>query len=74
MFPVAFVALQYVQDEVQRCPLFNPNPKGVGPYNLVSVLMYIRTLRTSVDSDFSEVSGSNRYTKIRYGLRIMHVK
>ena len=34
-------------------------------------------VRTSVDSDFLEVYGSNSlelYTKIRYGLRIMHVK
>ena len=36
--------------------------------------MYVRT---SMDSDFSEVYRSNSlklYTKIRYGLRIMHVK
>ena len=35
------------------------------------------SVRTSVDSDLSEVYGSNSlklYTKIRYGLRIMHVK
>ena len=35
------------------------------------------SVRRSVDSDFSEVYGSNSlklYTKIRYGLRIMHVK
>ena len=51
-----------------------PNPKGLGPYNLVSVRPYVRT---SVDSDLSEVYGSNSlklYTKIRYGLRLMHVK
>ena len=39
---------------------------------------YVRTyICTSVDSDFSDVYGSNSlklYTKIRYGLRIMHVK
>ena len=42
--------------------------------NLGSARMYVRT---SVDSDFSEVYGSNSlklYTKIRYDLRIMHVK
>ena len=39
-----------------------------------SVRPYVRTY---VDSDFSEVYGSNSlklYAKIRYGLRIMHVK
>ena len=63
-----------------------PNPKGLGAYNLGSVCLYVCTfvrtsirpyVRTSVDSDFSEVYGSNNlklYTKIRYGLRIMHVK
>ena len=37
----------------------------------------VRTVRTSMDSDFREVVyGSNSlelYTKIKYGLRIMHV-
>ena len=50
--------------------LLAPNPKGLGAYNLGSV-------RTSVERDSSEVYGSNSlrlYTKIRYGLRIMHFK
>ena len=41
-------------------------------YNIFST-----SVRTSVDSDYSEVYGSNSlklYAKIRYGLRIMHVK
>ena len=44
----------------------------------VSVRTSVRPyVRTSVDSDFSEVYGSNSlklYAKIRYGLRIMHGK
>ena len=43
--------------------LISPNPKGLGAYNLGSVRTYVRT---SVDSDFSEVYGSNSlklYTK-----------
>ena len=54
--------------------LLAPNPKGLGAYNLDTVRTYVRT---SVDSDFSEGYGLNSlklYTKIRYGLRIMHVK
>ena len=49
------------------------NPKGLGAYNLGSVRP---SVHASVDSDFSEVYGSNSlnlYTKIRYGPRIMHV-
>ena len=76
---------------VGKYGLLAPNPKGLGAYNLVSVRSYgrrtyvrpsVRTsgrtyVCTSVDSDFSDVYGSNSlklYTKIRYGLRIMHVK
>ena len=54
--------------------LLAPNPKGLGSYNLDTVGTYVRT---SVDSDFSEGYGLNSlklYTKIKYGLRIMHVK
>ena len=66
--------------------LLAPNPKGLGAFNLgsvhTSVCPYghpsVRTdVRTSVDSNFSAVYGSNSlklYTKIRYGLRIMYVK
>ena len=46
-----------------------PNPKGLGAYNLGSVRTYVRPA--------VQVYGSNSlrlYTKIRYGLRIMHVK
>ena len=57
-----------------RSWLLAPNPKGLGAYNLGSVGT---SVCTSIDSDFSEVYGSNSlklYAKIRYGLRIVHVK
>ena len=56
-------------------PLIAPNRKGGG--FCFDLRPSGRTVRTSVDSDFSEVFGSTSlklYTEIRYGLRIMHVE
>ena len=59
-------------------PSVRPSARlSVRPYVSTYHRTYVRT-HTSVDSDFSEVYGSNYslklYTKIRNGLRIVHVK
>ena len=57
-------------------PFASPQPEGWGLAR-IGLRTSVDSGCTSVDSDFSEVYGSNRlklYTKIRYGLSIMHSK